>query len=68
MASPAPPTKLQMILSIIQLALSGLGTVVPGAALAGTFVTIFQKATALYQQETGQPFDVTKIPIETPVP
>ena len=66
-ATPAVPSKLQTILSIIQLALTGLATLVPGAALAETFVTIFQNATQLYQQESGQPFDVTKIPLETPV-
>jgi hypothetical protein len=70
MASPSvtPSSKLNTILQIIQLALSGLGTVVPGAALAGVFVTIFQHATALYQAETGQPFDITKIPMESKLP
>ena len=65
--TPAP-SKLQTILSIIQIALSALGTVVPGTALAGVFITIFQNATALYQAETGQPFDINRIPLESKLP
>lgn len=73
MASTATPTpsKLSTILEIIQLALAGLQAVPVtsvAAGLASTFLGIFQNATNLYQQETGQPFDVTKIPLETPVP
>jgi hypothetical protein len=67
----AAPSKLQTILQIIQFALAGLSAVPvvgPGAALAGAFIQIFQNASALYQAETGQPFDVTKIPLETKVP
>jgi len=70
-AATAAPSKLQNILTIIQFALSGLQAVpVVGAAagLANVFVGIFQHATQLYTAETGQPFDVTKIPLETPVP
>lgn len=69
-ATPAP-SKLQGILQIVQLALAGLQAVpvtAAGAALASVFLGIFQSASNLYQQEAGQPFDVTKIPIETPVP
>jgi hypothetical protein len=61
------PSKLQTILAIIQAALAGLSTipVVGGdAALASVFLGIFQNASSLYTQETGQPFDVTKIPQE----
>jgi hypothetical protein len=68
--TPAP-SKLQGILQIIQLALAGLQAVPVtslAAGLASTFLGIFQSATTLYQQETGQPFDVTKIPLEQPVP
>ena len=67
----AGSSKLPLILSVIQAALSGLQAVPvvgEGAALASVFVGIFQNATALYQAETGQPFDVTKIPLEQPVP
>jgi hypothetical protein len=39
----------------------------PGAELAAAFLKIYQNAAALYQQESGQPFDVTKIPLETKV-
>ena len=72
MTSPAPqPSKLSLILEIIQLALAGLQAVpiaAPEATLASTFLGIFQKATQAYQAEAGQPFDVTKIPYEQPVP
>lgn len=68
MATPAPPSKLQNILSILQSVLTALGTVVPGTGLAAVLLGIFQNASSLYQQETGQPFDITKIPQETPVP
>lgn len=73
MSTPASatPSKLSVILLIIQAALNGLQAVpvtAAGAAIAQAFLGIFQGATALYQQETGQPFDVTKIPLETPVP
>jgi hypothetical protein len=67
----AGPSKLQTILSIIQSVLSVLSTlpvVGPGSELASVFLKIFQDASALYQAETGQPFDVTKIAPETPVP
>jgi hypothetical protein len=64
-------SKVQTILLIIQTALSALSAI-PGvgtdAAIVAALVKIFQNATALYQAETGQPFDATKIPIETKVP
>jgi hypothetical protein len=69
--SPAPPSKLQNILSIINLALQGLSAVPVLAlpiALEQTFQGILTKALAAYQQETGQPIDLAKIPLETPVP
>jgi hypothetical protein len=69
--SPAPPSKLQNILSIINLALQGLSTIpvlsLP-IALEQTFQKILTNALAAYQQETGQPIDLSKIPQETPVP
>ena len=60
-----------LILTIIQAALAGLSTL-KGAAgqdavLASTFTTIIQNGMAAYQSATGQPLDLTKIPIETPV-
>lgn len=63
-------SKLQLILLIIQTALTALSKVPvvgPEAADASVFLQIYQSAAALYQQETGQPFDVTKIPLETKV-
>lgn len=70
-ATPPAPTKLQSILAIIQLALSGLSSlpVVGGAAsLANVFVGLLTHGLNLYQQETGAPLDLTKIPVETLVP
>jgi hypothetical protein len=69
--SPAPPTKLQNILSIINLALQGLSAIpvlnLP-IAIEQTFQTILTNALSAYQQESGAPIDLTKIPLETPVP
>ncbi len=68
--SPAPPTKLQNIESIILMALQGLSLlpVVGGtASIIGVFANILVKAQAAYQQESGQPIDLSKIPLETPV-
>ena len=63
-------SKAQLILTIIQAALSGLA-VVPGAQLpaaaAQAFLSILTNGMAAYQAETGQPLDITKIPLETPV-
>ncbi len=64
-------SKTQLILVILQTALTGLA-VVPGGAVASgaglAFVQIIQNAVLVYQAETGQPLDLTKIPLETLVP
>lgn len=76
--SPAPAgSKVQNILGIINLALQGLtiaGSFTPvGAAIAGgvkleqVFQQMLTNALQVYQQETGQPIDLTKIPLEAPV-
>ena len=63
-------SKLQTILAIINAALQGL-TLVPGigagAALGLVFENILKNALAAYQAESGQPIDLTKIPLETTV-
>lgn len=70
---PSVPTlsKVSLILSIIQAALTGVA-LIPGGQLASalgeTFLTIIQNGLTVYQQETGQPLDLTKIPLETPAP
>jgi hypothetical protein len=67
----AAPSKLDSILQIIQIALNLLKNVPvvgTGAGLVGAFLTIYQNAVALYEAESGQPFDITKIPLEQPVP
>ena len=70
-AAPAPPTKLQNILQIINAALQGLQLVPvvgPFAGLANIFLGILQNGLATYQAETGQPLDLTKIPQEALLP
>lgn len=72
MSSTPVPTvsKTSLILAIIQAALTGLA-VVPGAQVASavglTFTQILQNALIAYQQETGQPLDLSKIPLEAQV-
>jgi hypothetical protein len=60
-----------LILTIIQAALTGLssikGNVGTDAQLAQAFLTIIQNGMSAYQSATGQPLDLTKIPLETPV-
>jgi hypothetical protein len=56
-----------LILSIIKGTLAALGSVVPGEAVAVNLLGVFQAAMSLYQQETGKPFDITKIPFEAKV-
>lgn len=63
-------SKEALILTIIQAALVGLQanpTTAGAAAIASPFFTIFMNGLTLYHQETGQPLDLTKIPLETPV-
>lgn len=66
-----PPSKLDTILGIINLALQGLAAIVPGAAGAVALEQAFQRILTgglrLYQAETGKPFDITLIPLEKPV-
>jgi hypothetical protein len=68
--SPAPQSKLQNILGIINLALQGLQAIpvltLP-IAIEQTFQGILTNALAAYQQETGKPIDLTQIPLEEPV-
>lgn len=70
-STPAPPSKLQSILAIINIALQGLSVI---SVLSGPikieqfFQGILTNALAAYQAETGAPLDLTKIPQETPVP
>ena len=71
--SPNPvtaPSKVQTILAIVNAALQGL-SLVPGLqapiAIEQTFQKILTNALAAYQAETGQPIDLTKIPLEAKV-
>jgi ABC-type uncharacterized transport system permease subunit len=76
--SPAPTgSKLQNILGIINIALQGLtiaGSFTPigaaitaGVKLEQVFQGILTNALQMYQQETGQPIDLLKIPLEDAV-
>lgn len=55
------------ILTIALAALQAIPATSAGAALAGSLLTIIQKCLAAYQQATGLPLDLTKIPLEPPV-
>jgi len=59
------------ILGILSIALNAL-TVIPAigtdAALAGVFISIIQRAMNAYHGAAGAPLDLTKLPLETPVP
>jgi hypothetical protein len=70
---PTPVTlssKLSNILEIINFALQALA-LIPGLggpiALEQAIQRILMNALAAYQAETGKPFDITNIPLETPV-
>lgn len=67
----AASSKLQNIENIILAALAGLqlvpGTTGATASLLGVFAGILVNAQAAYAAESGQPIDLTKIPLETPV-
>jgi hypothetical protein len=65
---PAGPSRLSIILMILEAGLNGLSTVVPGTAIAGVFLQIITHAMALHQAEAGQPLDLTKLHLEEPVP
>lgn len=73
MATPTPTPhaiNVSNILSIIQIALGALSTIpIVGtdAALASVFIKIIQNAMNSYHAATGQPLDLTKIPLEVPV-
>jgi hypothetical protein len=75
--SPAPPSKLDNILRIINFSLQGLSVASSftpfGAAVAGgikleqLFQGLLTNALQAYHAEVGQPFDLSKIPFEAPV-
>ena len=71
MANPtAHAINVSSILSILSAALNALTTIPaigPDAALAAVFIGIIQTAMNAYHAATGQPLDLTKIPLETPV-
>jgi hypothetical protein len=70
--SPNPPgSKLQNILSIINIVLGALSAI-PGLGvpiqIEQAFQGILTKALAAYQAESGQPIDLTQIPPEAQLP
>lgn len=79
MAPSTPPaatvttsnTKLALIEEIIAAALQGLSLfppTAPEAALGSALYNILLNALSLHTQESGKPFNVQLIPLETPVP
>lgn len=71
--STAPTSRVSVssILQIIQVALGALSVIPvvgPEAALALPFLRILQAGLDAYNQATGSPLDLSKIPLETPVP
>jgi len=71
--TPLPPRTIALtsILSIIQTVLGYLETmpvVGADASLAAVFVGILQSALAAYHAAAGTPLDLSKIPLEVPVP
>lgn len=68
--TPPVTSKLQSLEAIILAALQGL-QLVPGvggtAALIGVFANILVNAQNAYAAEAGQPIDLSKIPLETPI-
>lgn len=75
-AAPAG-SKVQNILGIINLALQGLtiagqftpigAAITAGVKLEQVFQQMLSNALQVYQQETGAPIDLQKIPLEEPV-
>jgi hypothetical protein len=70
--TPTPHTGLSaatflQILQIAMIALSVIPATAPEALAAEALIGIIQKAMAGYQAASGQPLDLTKIPLETPV-
>jgi len=75
--TPTPPPKgslLDRLLSIADLAASGISAVTTGtpigagASMADILIKMGQHAAAAYEAETGQPYDLSKIPQEDLVP
>jgi hypothetical protein len=69
--APAAGTSVTFILTILQIALQALSTVPAiGAdvALASVFINIIQQAMNAYHAAAGVPLDLSKLPMETPVP
>jgi hypothetical protein len=70
-------SKVQSIINIINIALQGLtiagsftpvsGAINAGVKLEQLFQNMLTNALAAYQAEVGQPIDLSKIPLETPV-
>lgn len=75
MSSAATPTPAgntaNLILIMLQAALTGLSAIpaIGGdIAIAGAFVNIIQAGLNAFHAASGAPLDLTKIPLEQPVP
>ena len=67
-SSPGVVTNILTILTIALSAMSAIPVIGTDAALAAVFLKIIQTGMAAYTGATGQPLDLTKIPLETPAP
>lgn len=72
-SGPAGPSILQRLLMILDIGLKVTAGIVGGPLGAGLTVAqgleqIALHANAAYQQEVGQPINMTKVPPELPVP
>ena len=68
-AQPTPqPSKLSLILTILNAGLAGLAQAGKGVIVGEItpFVGIVTAAMALYEAEVGKPIDLNLIPLETP--
>lgn len=66
-ATPAP-SKVSLILAIVQGALSIVGNSSLPAEVISLGVDLLKNGLSVYQAETGQPLDLSKIPQEAPLP
>ena len=68
MSAASVETVLYEILEAALIALESIPQTAAAAATIQAFVLIIQKTVTAIQTATGQPLDLTKIPIETPLP
>lgn len=63
-----PISQILLILQTALIALEAIPQTAEGAKVAAAFTQIIQGALTAYTAASGSPLDLTKIPLETPVP